>query len=65
MTIVLKLWEMFMVKARFPIKSFIIFLFAHIVQLNRTPDYGSEDMSLNLFEGTKLKFASVNKVCLS
>ena len=23
MTIVLKLWEMFMVKARFPIKSFI------------------------------------------
>ena len=26
---------------------------AHIVQLNRIPDYGSGDRSLNLFEGTK------------
>ena len=25
----------------------------HIVQLKRTPDYGSGDRSLNLFEGTK------------
>jgi hypothetical protein len=28
-------------------------LIAHIVQLKRTPDYGSGDRSLNLFEGTK------------
>ena len=27
-------------------------LIAHIVQLNRTSDYGSENRSLNLFEGT-------------
>ena len=28
-------------------------LITHIVQLKRTSDYGSEDRSLNLFEGTK------------
>ena len=28
-------------------------LITHIVQLKRTPDYGSGDRSLNLFEGTK------------
>ena len=28
-------------------------LIAHIVQQKRTPDYGSGDRSLNLFEGTK------------
>ena len=28
-------------------------LITHIVQLNRIPDYGSGDRSLNLFEGTK------------